>query len=201
MDVYTRGWIRTGYQTKPVQLQPVPIGPLPLPLLCTFLLVCVWTGGLNITWLVILELLRMGQRMHCEIYIYFVPEPSARPCSVETIGGPVGGLVIEDVGVRDKAPSEIPSRSAIIPRWGLGSCSTADISIYICHVWIWRNRKKTRQKEKGGRRQLMYGLFVAVNKSLKHLWVCHNNRLGSRYKWLLVECTGGSQATSREADC
>lgn len=70
------------------------------------------------TWLVMFKLLRLVEHMHCEKCIYCVAEPVflAHPCSVETIGGPVGGLVTEDVGVRDKAPSEIPSRSAIIPR-------------------------------------------------------------------------------------
>lgn len=38
----------------------------------------------------------------------------AHPCTAETIWGPVGGLVIEDVGVRDKSPLEIPSISTII---------------------------------------------------------------------------------------
>lgn len=35
--------------------------------------------------------------------------------TVQSVWGPVGHLVIEDVGVKDKAPSEILGRSPIIP--------------------------------------------------------------------------------------
>lgn len=91
--------------------------------------------------------------MHCEISMLLLkPFSLAHPCYVEIIWGPVGGLVIEDVGVRDKAPLEIPSRSAIILCRGLGSCSTADISIYICHVCIPEKQKEneTQRERKEG---------------------------------------------------
>ena len=100
------------------------------------------------------------------------PLSLAHLCSVGTIWGHVGGLVIEDVGVRDKAPSEIPSRSAIILRRGLGSCSTADISIYICHVRIPRNGKKTRQREKGGREETVGVRLVCGTKQKFEASVC-----------------------------
>lgn len=151
-------WISSGYQTKPGKLLYVPIRVLPTAPIVCILLVCVSTGEFNIY----LRALEDGTAYALQnIYIYFVAEPS-----VGTIWGPFGGLIIEDVGVRDKAPSEIPCRSAIILRQGSDSCSTADISLNTCHVWILRNGKETRQRQKGRRIQLVKGFNQAFKASV-----------------------------------
>lgn len=94
--------------------------------------------------------------------------------------GAFAGLVIEDVGVRDKAPPGNPQQISHYPVLRIG-CSAADISIYICHVWILGTSEERRQKEKWEETadvRLVYGC--------KHIWsICVWN------KWLRVECVWG----------
>lgn len=91
--------------------------------------------------------------MECGTHILSVAQAFslAHPCTAEAVWGPVAGLVIEDVGVRDKSSLENPQQIDHYPALRTGSCSIADISIYICHFCTPSETERRRGKAAGVR--------------------------------------------------